>query len=182
MNPCTGFFEQHAGATNKAELLQKSGNGIEWESLSASIHSPGPVQDAEEVLRVVINPIHVDNVGGLSPALFSDVKGQGGSVQRLNFIEREVAIDMGKAHALKKNSERPEAPARRVLGTVRLPVDKVRKVLVATAQRAFGVHDTAKATDQSHADIFQLIPEKGQEARSARLQLLEIAESGYEPL
>lgn len=182
MNPCANFFEQHAGEQDKAALLQKSGNAIVWESLSASPHSPGPVQSSEEVLRVVINPIHIDEVGGLSPTLFSDVKRQGGSVHRLNFIEREAAINMGHAQALKKNSERPDAPTRSVLGTVRLPVERVRKVLVATSQRAFGVHDTAKASDQSHADIFQLIPDKGQEARSARLQLLEIAESGYEPL
>lgn len=180
-NPCQAFFAQHALTENKAEELVKTGCAIEWEALSASQHSPGPVVDHEHVLRLVVNPIHVDlSDGSLKPSLMSDVKNKGGSVQRLAHISQETVIEVGRAHAETKNNSMAGGQPRSVHGTVKLSVQEVRRLVVANKDRAFGVFDTAKQTDLSHADIFLIVPDRGQEARSARLQLLALADKGFQ--
>lgn len=179
-NPCQAFFEQYAQESNKAELLQKSGEALQWEYLSASRHSPGPVSSDESVLRLVINPIHVDpEDGNVKPTLMSDVKDKGGSVQRLTHISREHAISSGQAVVETKNASIPGGSVRSIYGTVKLSVHEIRSLAVATQARAFGVFDTAKEANTSHADIFQLAG-SGQAARSARMQLFELATRGFQ--
>ena len=181
VNPCQAFFEQHAQTENKAKELIKTGKAIEWEALSAASQSPHPVKDEEQVLRLVFSPFHIHQEdGSLKPSLFSDVKSRGGSVQRLDYARRDTVIETGRAIAEGKNSTAGGvAQTRGVFGTVNLPVEGVRKVFVSTTDRAFGVFDTAKQTDPSHADIFQIVPE-GQGARSARIQLTILASEGFE--
>lgn len=181
-NPCQAFFEQHAHTKNKAEHLQQAGCAVEWEALSASPHSPGPVLNQEHVLRLVINPFHVDPAdGSLKPSLMSDVKDKGGSVQRLAHISEEDAIASGHANAEARNAAAPGSQSRSICGTVKLSVQDIRALVVATQARAFGVFDTAKQTNLSHADIFLIVPSNGQEARSARMQLLALADKGFQP-
>ena len=181
VNPCQAFFVQHAQTDAKAAELVKTGKALELEHLSASEHSPGPVEDAEFVLRLVVNPIHVNPAdGSLKPSLMSDVKSRGGSVQRLAHVSREAVIETGRAHAEEKNASASDhAQARSVYGTVKLPVQRIREVIVTNNGRAFGVFDTAKKTDPSHADVFLIVPE-GQGARSARIQLMILANEGFQ--
>jgi hypothetical protein len=182
-NPCQAFFEQHAQTEYKAAELVKTGQSIQWEALTASRHSPGPVANHEHVLRLVVNPIHVDAAdGSLKPTLMSDVKKKGGSVHRLVHVSQEAVIEAGRTHAAAKNAANPgAAQPRSIYGTVRLSVQEVRSLVVATNDRAFGVFDTAKQVEPSHADIFMIVPDSGQEARSARLQLMDLANKGFQP-
>jgi len=181
VNPCQAFFTQHAKTDAKAIELLNTGKALEFEHLSASEHSPGPVDDTEYVLRLVLNPIHVNPADGtLKPSLMSDVKSRGGSVQRLAHVSREAVIEGGRAHAERKNAAAGDnAQARSVFGTVKLPVQRIREVIVTNNGRAFGVFDTAKKTDPSHANIFLIAPE-GQGARSARIQLMILANEGFQ--
>jgi hypothetical protein len=180
-NPCQAFFEQYAqNPKERAERLQQTGQALQWEKLSASPHSPGPVKDQEQVIRLVINPIHVADDGSVTPMLMSDVKDKGGSVERLAYASREQTIASGRAHAEAKNTAAgPSAKPRSIYGTVTLSVQEIREVVVATQARAFGVFDTAKEVSPSHADIFQIVAGNGQEARSARLQLWQLAIKGF---
>lgn len=183
INPCQDFFEQHAQTPKKAEHLQKSGQALLWETLSASPHSPGIVQSVEDVIRLVVNPIHVNpDDGSITPTLMSDVKDKGGSVQRLAHIAREDAIAAGRSHAEARNATAAQGgQLRSIYGTVTLSVEDIRSVVVATQTRAFGVFDTAKEINPSHADIFQIVSGNGHEARSARLQLWQLASQGFQP-
>jgi hypothetical protein len=180
-SPCQTFFEQTAQTKNRAELLQQSGHAIAWEALSASPHSPGPVSNPEHLIRLVVNPIHVDTSdGSIKPSLISDVKDKGASTQRLAHITEEEAINAGRAHTTAKNTSAPDNQQRRICGTVKLSVQEVRDLVVASKTRAFGVYDTALPTNPSHADIFQLVSGNGQEARSARLQLFDLANKRFQ--
>lgn len=180
-NPCQAFFEEHAQAQDKSIELVRLGTAIEFEGLSASPHSPGPVRDDEHVLRLVVNPIHVNSTdGSIKPSLMSDTKSRGASVQRLTHIGRDAVIEVGRAREEEKNAVNAgTAPPRSVYGTVKLSVLDIREVIVASHDRAFGVFDTAKPTDSSHADVFLVISES-QAARSARLQLMLLANAGFQ--
>lgn len=180
-NPCQAFFEKNAQTENKSAELVKSGVAIGLEALSASPHSPGPVENEEHVLRLVVNPIHINlEDGSLKPTLMSDVKLRGASVQRLAYIFRDTVIDMGRQNAERKNAGAGNTGQERsVYGTVELSVKDIREVVIATKDRAFGVFDTAKQLDPSHADVF-LIVSDGQGARSARLQLMVLANRGFQ--
>jgi len=128
----------------------------------------------------VISPVHVDaEDGSIKPTIMSDVKDKGGSVQRLAHTSREEIIAFGRALADAKNVATPGGAIRSICGTVKLSVHEVRGLVVAEETRAFGVFDTAKEGDSSHADIFQ-IAGTPQAARSARLQLWELANKGFQ--
>jgi hypothetical protein len=180
-NPCQTFFEQNTQTKNRAQLLQQSGHAVEWETMSASPHSPGPVLHSEYLIRLVVNPIHVDpSDGSIKPSLISDVKDKGASTQRLTHITQEEAIDAGHTHAMTKNVAAPDGKQRSICGIVKLSVQEVRDLVVASKARAFGIFDTALPTNQSHADVLQLVAGDGQEARSARIQLFALASNGFE--
>jgi hypothetical protein len=178
-NPCLNFFESVAQSKDKAGDLQKTGNAIQWESLTASVHSPGPIQNKEILLRLVINPLHIDPAdGSIKPSLVSDVKDKGASCQRLGYGTEDEAIQAGRTLATSKNAAAPDKPPRSVYGTVKFSVSEIRALVVASNSRAFGVFDTALPTNGSHADIFQLV-NSPQEARSARLQLFQLAANAF---
>lgn len=182
-NPCCAFFEQHARQLKKVELLQQSGHAYEWEGCSASKHSPGPVQSIEHVLRLVINPIHVDpETGGLKPSAVTDVKDKGCSVERLAHTTMEDSIARGRQVAISKNDATPSGPARSICGVANLSVEDIRKIKVGNNARAFCIFDTALESNPAHADVCQVIAPRGQEARSARSQLLALAEKGLQSL
>lgn len=183
VSPCHAFFEQHAQSSDKAGPLHASGCALDWEKMSASRYSPGPIQDAESVIRLVINPIHVDLVdGSIRPSLLSDIKDKGGSINRLAHTTREAAISAGEAWQQQKNAAAaPTSPPRSVYGTITLSVEKVRGILTGSGQRAFAVFDTAKIDDPSHGDVFLVQRGTTQEFRSARLQLFDLATSAFQP-
>jgi hypothetical protein len=175
-NPCQTFFDLFTQDSTKVERLQLQGDCSDWEQLTASRYSPHPVREDEILLRLVFNPIHVDEeTGSLKPSVVSDVKDKGCSVNRLKLTTVENVINAGKQAALSKNLSAPEKPPRRLIWIASLEVSEIRLIKVSDQKRAFGVYDTALETDRSHADICQLIPEKcKKESRSARLQLFEL--------
>jgi len=77
-NPCRAFFDAHEKNPKKVELLCREADRAAWEKLSASRHPPGPVGDDEELARVVISPIHIDEESGeVTLASLRDVKDTG---------------------------------------------------------------------------------------------------------
>lgn len=180
-NPCLIFFKQFEECKSKAEELAKTGKGIDWESLQASEHSPGPVQNEEHVARLVVNPIHIDpSDGSLKPSLMSDVKDKGGSVQRLAHLDERKMVEEAAQRMRERNMTSDANRHRSVHGTVTLSVEEIRRITTHNGYRAFGVYDTARADDQAHADILMLtMNTKSQEARSARQQLFVLASEAF---
>ncbi len=176
-NPCRVFFEQYAQHPKKVEILQRTGLAHEWECYSASKHSPGPVQSNERVLRLVINPIHIDpETGDLKPSAVTDVKDKGCSVERLSLTTIEESIATGRIVAAAKNEANQGAPAREIHCVANLSVNDIRNIRVGANTQAFCIFDTALEHNRAHADICQVVSPKGQEARSARSQLFALAD------
>lgn len=176
---CRLFFEQHAGDLNKVEALQRSGQFYEWEKYSASRHSPNPVISSERLIRLVINPLHVDPAtGDLKPTAVSDVKDKGCSVDRLSHTTLDAAIAAGHENAAAKNATRPDAPPRSVCGVANMSAEDIRGIRVGQNIQPFCVYDTALVANNAHADVCQVVPGNGQVARSARMQLLALADKG----
>jgi hypothetical protein len=179
-NLCRAFFEQHTQNPKKVELLQQSGAAYLWENQSASKYSPGPVQSHERVLRLIINPHHVDpETGDLKPSAVTDAKDKGCSVERLELTTAEESVMAARKLAQSKNEANPNSAPRSICSVSALSVGEIRRIKVGENTQAFCVFDTALEHNPAHADVCQIVS-KGQEARSARSQLLELADKGLQ--
>jgi hypothetical protein len=177
VNPCAEFFAANCGA-DVAALLQHVPDAAAWEALSASPHSPGPVDGGERVVRVVYSPIHVDaQTGQLKPSVVDEASSRGCSVQREAHCPIPAVWDMGERIAAEKTAQEPAKP-RAVQAVTVLAVAAVR-ALQAGGKRAVAVYDTALPDNIAHADVCVLTPGR-QERRSARAQLFELALKGLQ--
>ncbi len=174
-NPCLVFFQVHAENKEKVKILQTHPRLSEFERLTASNLSPGPVGNAEELLRQIFNPLHVElDTGDLKPSAFEDAANKGMSVDRLRYREQEASFEAGYARAEVANAHaRPDAPPRTLHGLAKLRAESVRALKSGDIQ-CFGVYDTALADNRAHADICQLLRDK-KAARSARSRLVDLA-------
>lgn len=177
VNPCAEFFAQN-GQAELASLLQVESSALAWEALTASPYSPGPVEDAEQVIRLVYHPIHVDlSTGDLKPSVVDEASSWGCSVQREHFCSRRDAWHMGARVARAKTEENPAKP-RAVYAIALLSVAAVRGLQVSK-KRGAAVYDTALPSNIAHADVCVVSPGR-QERRSIRAQLYELACQGLE--
>lgn len=179
-NPCQTFFKKNAAVADKVALLQQEKNAVEWESLTASVDSPGPVQSEEYVLRLIFNPHHFDlETQTLKPSAVTDVKNKGCSVDRLTYTSIEESRKNGESVAANKNKLSPDKPLKSLCGVAVLLVEAIRDIKVGQNSRAFTVYDTALKTNRAHADVCQLTSAPS-ESRSARLQLMALADQGLQ--
>jgi hypothetical protein len=179
-NPCRAFFEAHETNPKKVEALWKEPARFDWEKLSASIHSPGPIKSGEELARVVVSPIHIDvESGEIKPAFVSDVKNKGGSSDRLAHCAIDVAMARSAAIQAGKNAGLEPVRHRSIQGVARFSAHRLRSLNTSSGSQAFGVYDTALADNSAHADICQLISDE-KEARSARWDLLLLTRQGFQ--
>lgn len=180
-NSCRAFFEEQRSNPGKVVELLDHPEAEIWESLAASEFSPGPVASEEAVLRKCFNPIHFEvETGELRPSAFADIKARGGSVDRPSHTTREAVIEEGRASAKAKNAESTDKELRSLRALVRLPVAELR-AMTSQNKRLYAVYDTALQLNKAHADIC-LIAGGGQAARSARLQIMDLANKGLEPI
>jgi len=175
VNPCQEFFKICAG-DEVARLLQARSDAAAWEELTASEHSPGPVQNSELVIRLVYHPIHVDaETGDLKPSVIAEASSWGCSVQREVHCPVERAWKLGEDLARARSEANPGSP-RKVHAIAVLEVAKLRS-LITEGKRALGVYDTALLENSAHADIYVIVAGK-KEGRSVRAQLFEWARQG----
>ena len=180
-NPCRAFFEAHENNLKKVEALWEEAGRFDWERPTASMHSPGPVGDDEELARVVISPIHIDAESGeIKPAFLSDVKNKGGSSDRLAHGSVGDAITRSAAIQTVKNasSATPDR-LRAVQGIARFNAKRLRLLNTSSGTQAFGIYDTGREDNKGHADICQLVADE-KEARSARWDLLMLTREGFQ--
>lgn len=113
--------------------------------------SPGPVEDEEDLIYIIISPVHITpNGSGLKPSAFQrshlDDKNQGVSVERRQHADPDVVRDRAKSLAAKK-------PDRNIAGYVMANCGKMRRIKDNYSQQGFTVIDTAQKHDPAHADI-----------------------------
>ena len=153
-NPCRAFFDAYEKNPKKVEALWRESDRFDWEKLSASKHSPGPVRDGEELVRVVISPIHMDAESGeLTLAFLSDVKNKGGSSDRLAHCSIDQAIARCAAIQADKNASIPPDRQRAIQGVARFNAGRLRLLRTSSGIQAFGIYDTGQASNKGHADV-----------------------------
>jgi hypothetical protein len=178
---CQEFFEQNAQNRAKCKELQKFPveTQIEWESQRASSASPGPVNDAEVLVRQIMSPLHFDEEAReFKAAAFSDVKDKGCSVNRLAHTTEEALKAVLAQRVERTNANPDRAEDRYPWGLLHLSCAALRSITTAgpdgIQKRGLVVYDTALPEDRSHADVCQTMSEGGQ-ARSIRKSLLDLA-------
>lgn len=179
---CREFFEANATNQDSCKALQNESleTQIEWESQTASEHSPGPVVDDEQLVRYWLNPVHFDRqTGTLKPTAFDEACSFGLSVNRLKHVTIDEVRDLAQCRVNQSGQANPDQVPRELIGYSAFSAAEVRKVQTADpppGRRAFGVYDTANPQDLSHADVCQ-IASKAQGAKSARMQMRQLANS-----
>jgi hypothetical protein len=178
-NPCLEFFERNLDNRQKVELLWRECSRVEWETVSASKHSPGPVSVGEQLVRCVISPIHIDAASGeIKLSFVSDVKDKGLSSDRLAHTSIEDALKRGEAVQQLKNEALKPPEQRLIQGHWVVHVSAIRNLHTLDGERTFGIYDTGSDNNPAHADICQLVQDK-QSARRARWDLFALTKQGY---
>lgn len=173
-NPCLQFFAT-TEPQQKVKELQKVDHqeALRWESLTASEHSPGPIQPGEVACRQVTHPTFFDESGQLKPTAFDDVSNKGLSVDRWAFTSEAEITQRANARNAEWNANNPDKDPRTLHSIGYFAVDNLRALMV-NEQRAFGVYDTALQTNRAHADVCRLVAGGAQIARSLRASLFEM--------
>ena len=133
--------------------------------------SPGPVQDQETLLRIIIDPDHTTE-GRIQPSAIQlrDLTQRGLSVHRREYasrqgVERVVQAMLGRTIT---------AGRRRLEGLAIFTAGAVRAIRNEDRQ-AFVVIDTAETENRAHASIYLASPQvRPSLAREMREQLLNL--------
>ena len=158
-------------------LLPDDSSRSKWESQRISILSPCVVDDSEEVVRALDQPVHVGVDGNINPAAFTDVGSRGLSVNRREYCELGTIkhCAAGRAeHARQRNlhAGKPDN-GRRVVALVHWSVKALRALRTDDgAGRLVGVYDSAlpgSEYERSHADVVTFLASKAAERRARRL-------------
>jgi hypothetical protein len=127
------------------------------EGRCANAWSPGVVLDAESLYRSLDTPTHVLD-GQILPVAFDEVRKWGLSVNRAAYCTLEAAWAFAEARVAQTKARRalegkPD-DERSVVAITRFDASTIRAFRAGEAdRRLFGVYDTAKWDDTSHADI-----------------------------
>jgi len=176
-NPCRDFFALNATNRDFVKGLQKTPNPVAWETLSASDHSPGPVQPGELLYRQVMHPIHVDvETRSLKPTAFDDAANKGLSVERLSHVALADIQQAGRDRAAAQRKLGVSHADRKLHAVAELSADEIRAILDENQQRGFAIFDTANCENRAHADICQVVSTR-KSGRSVRSQLIEAVRS-----
>ena len=177
---CRDFFQGNAENNERCKALQSLDfeQQVAWESESASEYSPGPAGSDEKLSRQVLNPHHFDFLSDtIKPSFFDDASDKGASVNRLDHIEVETLRQNAQRRVDRVNLNPPSTGARVLIGYTTFSVEEVRSIFAdSPPRRAFGVYDTARHDDRSHADVCQLVSSR-QSGKSVRAQLFKIAKT-----
>jgi len=166
-NPCVAFFDANRDNKDKVKALHKVPERHGWEKLTASMFSPGPVQDEEQILRIGYAPNMVDADGKLTPLGLQDVMNKGFSTDRRSYADEAEVWNRGVASAAAWNELNPLKPQRSVKTLHMAPVDQTRALRCPADAQAFGVYDTGLEKNSAHADVCLLSEDK-----AARHQLV----------
>lgn len=119
------------------------------EFTSQSEHSPGPVKNSEELLRVIFYPEHIKDGCVLATAVsLTDLRERGFSVDRRGHVIKSVIEQKISRQIANKREERQESTISK------FRCGAVRELLNESYGRACIVIDTALAENPAHASIY----------------------------
>ena len=138
-----------------------------------SRHSPGPVENDEQIARFVFSPVHVTRNGALKPSL-THADHKGCSVQRVSIASDEELSTFVKSF-LEINSQCAW------LGVVTASCNEIRRMSVPNENRidrAACVYDTAEPNNAAHAEICRARDFADADPLELRRELLRLFEDG----
>jgi len=143
------------------------------EDSSVNDYSPGPVQDEEELLRMIFSPIHWDkDTGKLTTLALHDAVKKGLSVNRITHVGLS---ELRKKVDKKIEIDRRNGKDREFIGFAKVTCKDVRKIVTQQQiKQAFYVYDTATQADPSHADVCQEVTVQKYERNKLLEQLREL--------
>ena len=176
MNPCRDFFVAHQNDSNKVDSLIRESDRIAWEALPASEHSPEPVRNDELLCRQLIQPIHFQDDGSVTPTAFDDAMNKGLSTDRLNLRDPDESRREGIARANQHNVDYPLKPRREFIALVQFSVADIRSISAPnSSDRALAVYDTGLPSNPAHADVCFVIEKTPENKRRIRSKLYDAA-------
>ncbi len=139
----------------RVEAIAKEFPNCVCESHSASDFSPGIVQNAENLVRIIMSPLDIDETSGeLNPDVTRDAGSHGMSCVRMQGVNASECASLGR---LREDMKREKA--HKYQGFVALSVHDVR-LLSEQSQRAYCVYDTAERLEVRHAEVMCALTEK----------------------
>ena len=151
-NPCLKAF-QICGEKGREfqRFLDERWPGFSCECSSVSPYSSGTVANGEDVVRLVIHPIHYDN-GKLTATAFEDLTNYDLSVFRVQKSKRQEVEKTRNELVARGLSKNP--PTVRMIDLVcRAAVSDIRQKVDSNG-RMLGVYDTALESCTGHASVF----------------------------
>ena len=174
---CTCLFEYSClqGKALQDEVYIHYPDG-DCEGQAVSSYSPGRVEDAELLTRLIIHPIHYDTQTGIvSPLAFNDATTIDLSVFREKFAtdaEIQMAINEVRATGCTRIP-----PQDRVITLImQAEASEIRaSIFEDDGTRMCRIYDTGEPSKPAHASVFTPTrARKGSSQRSVRRKLLEI--------
>lgn len=157
----------------KAEIVAQEHPDCVCESYSVSKYSPGQVQDAEIVARLIFAPVHVERDTGLvKRAAVSDAKSRGMSVERTFYTTPEDLAERGREIATKNSSVEFQ-------GALFFKAARVREI-AHDQRQCFAIYDTAQRDNKAHGDVCQSYFPGKVTSQKVRAKLMNCAEAGEE--
>lgn len=150
---------------------------VAWELLSASEHSPCPVQDDEVLFHQMLDPVHWNSQRNeFTPNAFLPVETIGMSVNRIKFTTVAKIAEQAAERVVQFNAKFPDNPQRIFMGFTVFRCGDLRaqhlKAENGDELRLFGIFDTAHSADTSHADICRLGGAEHEKAHKARAKVV----------
>jgi hypothetical protein len=170
---CRACQERHADDSTRASKFSTEFPRCSCDQVSISPHSPGRVEDNEQLARLVLEPKHINPAdGSIEVGALRDAYGNGLSLVRRKYVVDAELRKGGQAlariaqarenGAAKRDGRIPTTISLR--GAVDFDTESVRTHLVDGNKR-FCVMDSATPSDQFHADITVAAPKKSEHSR-----------------
>lgn len=169
MPTCAETFANYEEA-GFAERLAKEQVHCACEPEHCTWKSPGPVDDGEIIMFMLINPTHFDkDTGTLAPVAFQEVHKRDLSVLREQFVDLGQ-INQTINEIIDRGASRVPPAERKVDYLARAKVDMIREETL-DERRLFAIYDTALPAKRAHASIFadpEVYQSKASQAKARR--------------
>ena len=122
---------------------------VDDERVSQSEFSPGPIEDREDLIRIIVSPLHVERGEiRLKTAAFQRIEltDRGASIERKAFTDPQKLTHSSQKLITKQD--------RSIAGYALVGCSSIRAIMDDIGDRIFCVLDTALECNLAHGDIF----------------------------
>jgi hypothetical protein len=142
---------------NRALCLDQDQPNCCCEAVSVSAHSPGPVANAEVLVRILVAPQHMKSNGRPRPAALTDAETHGLSVFRHGHATNGE-IRLIAEQLVERTRRGNQGKKAGVFGVLQIPCDTVRNFRWGQETTpSYCIYDTAREDAAAHAEAFQRI-------------------------